>query len=117
MALSRDILDIRTIYHEPAVADFARGLAILDRFPHAERIEVPSHWNIPNLHGNAGSAEDWLRIKRSTLVLGVKKGLTMRPNGRSAHFIAPSTSNGCAMACAYCYVPGARASPIRSPSS
>ena len=29
----------------------------------------------------------------------------MRPNGRSAHFIAPSTSNGCAMACAYCYVP------------
>ncbi len=46
-----------------------------------------------------------MRIKRSTLVLGVKKGLTMRPNGRSAHFIAPSTSNGCAMACAYCYVP------------
>jgi spore photoproduct lyase family protein len=38
-------------------------------------------------------------------VLGVKKSLSMRPNGRSAHFIAPSTSNGCAMACAYCYVP------------
>ncbi|KQO60456.1 MULTISPECIES: spore photoproduct lyase family protein [unclassified Methylobacterium] len=105
MALSRDILDIRTIYHEPAVSNFPRGLAILDRFPDAERIEVPSHWNIPSLHGNEGSAEDWLRIKRSTLVLGVKKGLTMRPNGRSAHFIAPSTSNGCAMACAYCYVP------------
>ena len=105
MALSRNLLDIRTIYHEPAVAEFARGLAILDRFPQAERIEVPSHWNIPSLHGNEGSAEDWLRIKRSTLVLGVKKGLTMRPNGRSAHFIAPSTSNGCAMACAYCYVP------------
>ncbi|NEK70963.1 MAG: spore photoproduct lyase family protein, partial [Xanthomonas perforans] len=63
------------------------------------------HWNIPELHGNAGSVEDWVRLKRSTLVLGVKKGLTMRPNGRSAHFIAPSTSNGCAMACAYCYVP------------
>ncbi|VWX48406.1 hypothetical protein NOVOSPHI9U_160001 [Novosphingobium sp. 9U] len=28
----------------------------------------------------------------------------MRPNGRSADFIAPSSSNGCAMACAYCYV-------------
>ncbi|GJD48022.1 hypothetical protein OPKNFCMD_0737 [Methylobacterium crusticola] len=66
---------------------------------------MPSHWNIPALHGNAGSVEDWLRIKRSTLVLGVKKGLAMRPNGRSAHFIAPSSSNGCAMACAYCYVP------------
>jgi spore photoproduct lyase family protein len=105
MGLSRDLIDIRTIYHEPAVAGFSRGRAILDRFPDAERIPVPSHWNIPALHGNAGSVEDWVRIKRSTLVLGVKKGLTMRPNGRSAHFIAPSTSNGCAMACAYCYVP------------
>ncbi|MCJ2125574.1 spore photoproduct lyase family protein [Methylobacterium sp. J-077] len=105
MALTSDLLDIRTIYHEPAVADFPIGQGILARFPDAERIAVPSHWNIPALHGNAGSVEDWVRIKRSTLVLGVKKGLTLRPNGRSAHFIAPSTSNGCAMACAYCYVP------------
>ena len=105
MARPRDLLDVTTIYHEPAVPDFSRGREILDRFPGAERIVVPSHWNIPSLHGNAGSVEDWVRIKRSTLVLGVKKGLAMRPNGRSAHFIAPSTSNGCAMACAYCYVP------------
>ena len=47
---------------------------------------------------------DWLARKRDTLVLGVKRGLHLRPNGRSADFIAPSTSNGCAMACAYCYV-------------
>ncbi|KQP33618.1 radical SAM protein [Methylobacterium sp. Leaf104] len=105
MARPRDLLDVSTIYHEAAVPDFSRGREILDRFPQAERIVVPSHWNIPSLHGNAGSVEDWVRIKRSTLVLGVKKGLAMRPNGRSAHFIAPSTSNGCAMACAYCYVP------------
>lgn len=101
----RDLIDIDRIFHEPAVADFPRGREILARYPNAERIEVASHWNIPALHGNAGSVEDWVRIKRSTLVLGVKKGLAMRPNGRSAHFIAPSTSNGCAMACAYCYVP------------
>ncbi|SFL33558.1 spore photoproduct lyase family protein [Methylorubrum salsuginis] len=99
------LLDIDRIFLEPAVADYPRGREILARFPEAERIEVPSHWNIPSLHGNEGSVEDWVRIKRSTLVLGVKKGLAMRPNGRSAHFIAPSTSNGCAMACAYCYVP------------
>ena len=105
MALTRDLLDIRRIYHEPAVAEFHHGREILERFPDADRIPVPSHWNIPELHGNSGSVEDWVRIKRSTLVLGVKKGLAMRPNGRSAHFIAPSTSNGCAMACAYCYVP------------
>ena len=105
MPLDRALLDILRIFLEPEVETFARGRAILDRFPAAERIPVPSHWNIPSLHGNEGAAEDWLAIKRGTLVLGVKKGLAMRPNGRSAHFIAPSTSNGCAMACAYCYVP------------
>jgi spore photoproduct lyase len=46
-----------------------------------------------------------VRNKRSVLVLGEKKSLSARPNGRSADFIAPSTSNGCAMACSYCYVP------------
>lgn len=95
-------LDIRKIYMEPAVEDYARGRQILDRFPRAERIAVASHWRIPELR--EGEAEDYLRPKREVLVLGVKKGLTFRPNGRSADFIAPSTSNGCAMACAYCYV-------------
>jgi spore photoproduct lyase len=98
-------LDINTIYLEPTVEDYVRGREILARYPGAERVPVASHWNIPSLHGNEGSAEDWLRIKRNVLVLGTKKSLSMRPNGRSAHFIAPSTSNGCAMACAYCYVP------------
>jgi spore photoproduct lyase family protein len=104
-APARRLLDVRTIYLEPAVEDFARGREVLERFPDAERIEVPSHWLIPGLHGNPGNAEDWLAIKKHTLVLGVKKSLTCRPNGRSSDFIAPSTANGCAMACAYCYVP------------
>ncbi len=81
------------------------GREVLDRFPHAESVEVASHWKIPQLHGDAALAEDWLKLKRDVLVLGVKKSLSMRPNGRSADFIAPSSSNGCAMACAYCYVP------------
>jgi spore photoproduct lyase family protein len=105
MALPKQLIDIERIYLEPAVESYVRGQEILAKYPHAERLYVDSHWKIPSLHGNEGNAEDWLRIKRSSLVLGVKKGLTMRPNGRSAHFIAPSTSNGCAMACAYCYVP------------
>lgn len=99
------LLDVRRIYLEPAVEQYQRGREVLARFPDAERVEVASHWKIPELHGNAGLAEDWLRVKRDTLVLGVKSGLAMRPNGRSADFIAPSSSNGCAMACAYCYVP------------
>ncbi|WP_066341083.1 spore photoproduct lyase family protein [Azohydromonas lata] len=99
------LLRIQTIYMEPAVEDYARGRDILARFPDAQRIEVPSHWNIPGLHGNEGLVGEWLRTKRDVLVLGVRKSLACRHNGRSADWIAPGTSNGCAMACAYCYVP------------
>jgi spore photoproduct lyase family protein len=95
-------LDIARIYLELAVPDHARGREILARFPDAERIPVESHWRIPELRD--ADPGDYLSSKRQSLVLGVKKGLTFRPNGRSADFIAPSSSNGCAMACAYCYV-------------
>ncbi|KQR15451.1 spore photoproduct lyase family protein [Deinococcus sp. Leaf326] len=101
----RSPLDIRQIYVEPRAAELPRGQEILTRFPQAERIEVASHWNIPGLHGNAGLVGDWLRIKRQVLVLGTRKTLTLRPNGRSADFIAPGMANGCALSCAYCYVP------------
>jgi spore photoproduct lyase family protein len=99
------LLDVRTVYAEPAALDSARGRDVLARFPGAEVVEVPSHWQIPELHGNEGNVERWVRVKTETLVLGVKKSVSVRPNGRSADFIAPSTANGCAMACAYCYVP------------
>lgn len=99
------LLDVGTMYYEPAVVSTMRGQEILARFPAAERIEVPSHWNIEGLHGNEGLIHDWVRIKRTVLVLGVKKAMTVRPNGRSADFIAPSHANGCALACAYCFVP------------
>ena len=96
---------VSSIYAEPAAAASPRGRQVLARFPAAEVVEVPSHWQVPELHGNAGNVERWVRVKSETLVLGVKKSLSTRPNGRSADFIAPSTANGCAMACAYCYVP------------
>ncbi|WP_326636267.1 spore photoproduct lyase family protein [Nonomuraea fuscirosea] len=100
-----NLLDIRRIYVEPAAAELPRGQEILARFPDAERVEVESHHRIPELYGDETNVARWVRIKTEALVLGVKKSLTARPNGRSADFIAPSTANGCAMACAYCYVP------------
>ena len=103
MALPATLIDPRRIFLEPAVRSFPRGREVLARFPGAERIEVDSHWRIPDL-ADPADAGDWLSAKQGTLVLGTKRGLAMRPNGRSADFIAPSTSNGCAMACAYCYV-------------
>jgi spore photoproduct lyase family protein len=99
------ILDVKTIYHEPGLEAYPRATEIFARYPDAERFEVPSHQNIPGLYGNQGNVRDWARIKKDVLVVGVKKSLTARPNQRSSDFIAPSTSNGCAMACSYCYVP------------
>jgi len=105
VSTSTPLLSPTRIYVEPAAALLPRGREVLDRFPDADRVEVGSHWQIPELHGDEANARRWVRIKREALVLGVKKSLSARPNGRSAHFIAPSTANGCAMACAYCYVP------------
>jgi len=99
------LLRVRRIYAEPAAAASPRGRQVLARFPAAEVVEVASHWGVPELHGNAGNVERWVRVKTETLVLGVKKSIATRENGRSANWIAPSTANGCAMACAYCYVP------------
>ncbi|MGI5447740.1 spore photoproduct lyase family protein [Streptomyces sp. CA-243310] len=102
---ARRLLSVRAIHAEPAAAASPRGRQILARFPDAEVVPVTSHWGIPELHGNEGNVDRWVRIKSETLVLGEKKTLTTRPNGRSADWIAPGPANGCAMACAYCYVP------------
>jgi spore photoproduct lyase len=104
-AAPRPLLDVRRIYAEQAAVDLPRGREILDRWPQAEIVPIESHWRIPEVHGDEANVRRWVRIKTEALVLGVKKSVTVRPNGRSADFIAPSTSNGCAMACAYCYVP------------
>ncbi|HWS37693.1 MAG TPA: spore photoproduct lyase family protein [Actinoplanes sp.] len=100
-----EILDIKRIYLEKGAADLPRGRDILERWPDATIVDIDSHQRIPEVHGDERNVRRWVRIKREALVVGVKKTMTARPNGRSADFIAPSTANGCAMACAYCYVP------------
>ncbi|MEV0253902.1 spore photoproduct lyase family protein [Streptomyces sp. NPDC050732] len=102
---ARRLLDVREVYAEPAALDSPRGRQIMARLPGVRVTEVDSHWRIPSLHGNDGNVARWVRVKTETLVLGVKRQLVTRPNGRSADWIAPGPSNGCAMACAYCYVP------------
>jgi spore photoproduct lyase family protein len=99
------LLAVREIYAEPSAAASPRGRQIIGRFPGARLVEVDSHWRIPGLHGNEGNVARWVRVKGGTLVLGERRSLRTRPNGRSADWIAPGASNGCAMSCAYCYVP------------
>jgi spore photoproduct lyase family protein len=99
------LLQVSRIYIEPEAAALPRGQQVLARWPEAEVVEVASHWRIPELSGDEANVRRWVRIKTEALVVGVKKSLAAKPNGRSADFIAPSTANGCAMACAYCYVP------------
>jgi spore photoproduct lyase len=103
--LDSRLLQITRIYAEPAALELPRGTEIVARWPDAEIVPVASHWQIPEVHGDETNVARWVRIKTEALVLGVKKSIATRPNGRSADFIAPSTANGCAMACAYCYVP------------
>ncbi len=105
VAAARPLIDITRIHAEPAALELPRGREMAARWPEAEIVPVESHWRIPELHGDEADVRRWVRIKREALVLGVEKSLTVRPNGRSADFIAPLHSNGCAMACAYCYVP------------
>ena len=100
-----DLLSIEEIYLEPEIRNYERGREILAKYEGAKLTEVPSHWKIPELHGNEGSVEEWMNHKKHVLILGVKKSLTARPNTRSSHFVAPSQSNGCTMSCSYCYVP------------
>jgi hypothetical protein len=115
MAPPREILDIQTIYLEPAVETYDRGRQVLARYPAARRIVVPSHNEIPTLYGNEGNAEDWLRIKQHTLVLGVKKSMSMRPNERSSNFIAPSTQTAALWRVPTATCRAVRVTPIRSP--
>lgn len=106
MALATSsLLQVSRIYAEDAALALPRGQEIVARWPDADIVPVASHWQIPEVHGDEANVRRWVRIKTEALVLGVKKSLVTRPNGRSADFIAPSTANGCAMACAYCYVP------------
>src|SRR5918994_7627821 len=74
------LLQVRDVYAEPAALESTRGREVLARFPGARVIEVPSHWQIPELHGNEGNVDRWVRVKTETLVLGVKKSLSARPN-------------------------------------
>ncbi|MFI1712057.1 spore photoproduct lyase family protein [Streptomyces litmocidini] len=102
---ARRLLRVTEIHAEPAAAASWRGRQIIARFPDARLVETDSHWRIPHLHGNEGNVRRWVRTKREVLVLGERASFAIRPNGRSADWIAPGLSNGCAMACAYCYVP------------
>ena len=70
--MGNNLLNINTIYYEPVVLNYSRGQEIFARYPDAERIEVASHWNIPELHRNEALVEDWNKVKRDVLVLGVK---------------------------------------------
>lgn len=101
----RPLLQVRTIYAEPAALELERGQQVVARWPDAEVVQVPSASRVEGLHDDASNVDRWVRIKTEVLALGVRKTLTARRNERSANWIAPSTANGCAMACSYCYVP------------
>lgn len=99
-------IDFKKIYVQDKISDNlvwrARADEIISRFPEAEVVPVASHWKIEELFD--ADPSDWMRTKRESLVLGVRSTLKHTLNGRSANFIAASSSNGCLSSCQYCYV-------------
>jgi spore photoproduct lyase len=80
----------------------ARADGVISRFPEAQVVTVSSHWKIKDLF--EADPADWMRTKRENLVIGVRSTMKHTVNGRSANFIAASSSNGCLSSCQYCYV-------------
>jgi len=98
------IENIETIFCEKGAYEYPLTKIILDRYSKANVIDVDSHNNIPDVYDDPDNVKYWNKIKAHTLVLGIKKSVSARPNCRSTDWIAPSFSNGCALACSYCYV-------------
>lgn len=81
---------------------------IINKWSEVEVREVDSFRHYQILEG-----ADYLKSKRSILILDKLKNQSCRVSGRSADYMAPSFANGCTGACAYCYV--ARHKPEGNP--
>jgi spore photoproduct lyase len=101
---SHSILNVSKIFIDKRSNSSPVANQVLAKFPEAEVVNVDSHWKIPELNENKDLLKKWNQIKRTHLILGYKSGMSSKENGRSTDYIAPSHSNGCTMACTYCYV-------------
>jgi spore photoproduct lyase family protein len=95
--------DIKQLYIQRSAVNIDRAKEVISKFPDAKKIYVDSHWNL-DINKDANNAEDWLKIKKHTLIVGIKSSLSARENGRSTDYIAPSHSSGCVLGCSYCTV-------------
>jgi spore photoproduct lyase len=50
------------------------------------------------------SIKSYLKFKKQNSSSRTRKGLPIRPNGRSTDFVAPGLATGCELTCSYCYV-------------
>jgi spore photoproduct lyase len=91
------------VYVEKAARDYPLGRALVERYAGLgiPIVEVEAHHRIESLR----EVPDRMltRLKR-VLVVGVRKSLRIVPNNRSADYIVPFTSSGCAASCLYCYL-------------
>lgn len=93
---------VKNLYYQPEALNFKRGREIYDKYSDVPRIPIDSHWEFDKTLG-PDAVKHNLEIKRSTLVLGVKSGLSCWCDGRSANFVAPSSAFGCPASCGYCF--------------
>lgn len=93
----------KRVYYQTGVGEYPLGRKLLDRYSTEglELIEIENHNRIPELRERPD--EEFVRLKKY-LIIGIRKSLRLLPNNRSADFIVPFTSSGCAAMCLYCYL-------------
>ncbi|MDZ5253588.1 radical SAM protein [Clostridium sp. LIBA-8841] len=91
------------VYYEPGIIAYAQGRELLQRYRAlgVPIIEIESHHRINELRFQPHS--EFNKLKKY-LVLGTRKTLKLTENDKSADFIVPFTSSGCAASCLYCYL-------------
>lgn len=101
----KDLLNIKTIYYEPKAILLTRGQEIMDKFPNAEKFPITTdHKSIPQINKDETNLKIWNKVKENVLVIAKNRNTSIVPGERSSDWAPPLLSDGCTMACVYCYV-------------
>lgn len=91
------------VYYEEAVEEYELGKELLYRYKSMDipLIPIEAHHRIDELRHRPN--REFTKMKKY-LILGTRKTIKLTPNDKSADYIVPFTSSGCAASCLYCYL-------------
>ena len=103
--ITKESLQFTNIVYDNKIKDSEkyvdRANKIISMFPEAKIHYTNSYWR--NEITSGFTPEEWIKVKKDYLVLGLRRTFKFQDSGRSTDFIPPSHSTGCLSACQYCY--------------